>query len=191
MLLKLIKLIELNTKKIKVGISVGDPNGIGIEVILKSFQNPETLRLFNPVIFANIEIIEYQMRQFNINLKLNSIQKFEEFCTDRINVYNLSLGDFEHTFGKATSQGGQVALKSLLASTNALNSGEIEALVTAPINKKNILSETFNFIGHTEFLSNLFSSESLMFMIGENLKVGLLTDHIPIDKVSSFITKKL
>ena len=190
MLLKLIKLIELNTKRLKVGISVGDPNGIGIEVILKSFQNPETLRLFNPVIFANIEIIEYQMRQFNINLKLNSIQKFEEFCTDRINVYNLSLGDFEHTFGKATSQGGQVALKSLLASTNALKSGEIEALVTAPINKKNILSETFNSIGHTEFLSNLFSSESLMFMIGENLKVGLLTDHIPIDKVSSFITKK-
>ena len=190
MLLKLIKLIELNTKRLKVGISVGDPNGIGIEVILKSFQNPETLRLFNPVIFANIEIIEYQMRQFNINLKLNSIQKFEEFCTDRINVYNLSLGDFEHTFGKATSQGGQVALKSLLASTNALKSGEIEALVTAPINKKNILSETFDSIGHTEFLSNLFSSESLMFMIGENLKVGLLTDHIPIDKVSSFITKK-
>ena len=190
MLLKLIKLIELNTKKLKVGISVGDPNGIGIEVILKSFQNPETLRLFNPVIFANIEIIEYQMKQFNINLKLNSIQKFEEFCTDRINVYNLSLGDFKHTFGKATIQGGQVALKSLLASAKALNSGEIEALVTAPINKKNILSETFNFIGHTEFLSNLFSSESLMFMIGENLKVGLLTDHIPIDKVSSFITKK-
>jgi len=190
LLLKLIKLIELNTKKLKVGISVGDPNGIGIEVILKSFKNPEMLKLFNPVIFANIEIIEYQMSQFNINLKLNSIQKFEEFCTDRINVYNLSLGDFKHTFGKATSQGGQVALKSLLASTNALNSGEIEALVTAPINKKNILSETFNFIGHTEFLSNLFSSESLMFMIGENLKVGLLTDHIPIDKVSSFITKK-
>ena len=190
MLLKLIKLIELNKKKLKVGISVGDPNGIGIEVILKSFQNPETLRLFNPVIFASIEIIEYQMKQFNINLKLNSIQKFEEFCTDRINVYNLSLGDFKHTFGKATIQGGQVALKSLLASTKALNSGEIEALVTAPINKKNILSETFNFIGHTEFLSNLFSSESLMFMIGENLKVGLLTDHIPIDKVSSFITKK-
>tara|TARA_B100001564_G_scaffold173187_1_gene145718 strand:- start:10518 stop:11555 length:1038 start_codon:yes stop_codon:yes gene_type:complete len=190
LLLKLIKLIELNTKKLKVGISVGDPNGIGIEVILKSFQNPETLRLFNPVIFANIEIIEYQMRLFNINLKLNSIQKFEEFCTDRINVYNLSLGDFKHTFGKATIQGGQVALKSLLASAKALNSGEIEALVTAPINKKNILSETFNFIGHTEFLSNLFSSESLMFMIGENLKVGLLTDHIPIDKVSSFITKK-
>ena len=95
----------MNTKKLKVGISVGDPNGIGIEVILKSFQNPETLRLFNPVIFANIEIIEYQMKQFNINLKLNSIQKFEEFCTDRINVYNLSLGDFKHTFGKATSQG--------------------------------------------------------------------------------------
>ena len=180
----------MNTKKLKVGISVGDPNGIGIEVILKSFQNSETLRLFNPVIFANIEIIEYQMRQFNINLKLNSIQKFEEFCTDRINVYNLSLGDFKHNFGKATIQGGQVALKSLLASTKALNSGEIEALVTAPINKKNILSETFNFTGHTEFLSNLFSSESLMFMIGENLKVGLLTDHIPIDKVSSFITKK-
>ena len=190
MLLKLTKLKELNKKKLKVGISVGDPNGIGIEVILKCFQNLEILRLFNPVIFANIEIIEYQMRQFNINLKLNSIQTFEKIRTDRINVYNIFPGDFKHTFGEATVQGGQVALKSLLASTNALNSGGIEALVTAPINKKNILSEKFNFIGHTEFLSNFFSSESLMFMIGENLKVGLLTDHLPIDKVSSSITKK-
>ena len=181
----------MNTKRLKVGISVGDPNGIGIEVILKSFQNSETLRLFNPVIFANIEIIEYQMRQFNINLKLNSIQKFEEFCTDRINVYNLSLGDFKHTFGKATKQGGQIALESLIASTQAVKSGEIEVLVTGPINKKNILTETFNFVGHTEFLSNFFSSDSLMFMIGDSIKIGLLTDHIPIDKVSSSITKKI
>ena len=180
----------MNKKKLKVGISVGDPNGIGIEVILKSLQNPETLKLFNPIIFANIKIIEYQMRQFNINLELNLIQTIKEFCADRINVYNLSLGDFKHSFGEATIHGGQVALKSLLASTKSLKFGEIDALVTAPINKKNILSETFNFIGHTEFLSKFFSSDSLMFMIGENLKVGLLTDHIPIDKVSSSVTKK-
>ena len=180
----------MNKKKLKVGISVGDPNGIGIEVILKSLQNPETLKLFNPIIFANIKIIEYQMRHFNINLELNLIQTIKEFCADRINVYNLSLGDFKHSFGEATIHGGQVALKSLLASTKSLKFGEIDALVTAPINKKNILSETFNFIGHTEFLSKFFSSDSLMFMIGENLKVGLLTDHIPIDKVSSSVTKK-
>ena len=180
----------MNKKKIKVGISVGDPNGIGIEVILKSLQNPETIKLINPIIFANIKIIEYQMRHFNINLELNLIQTIKEFCADRINVYNLSLDDFKHSFGKATIHGGQVALKSLLASTKSLKFGEIDALVTAPINKKNIKSETFNFIGHTEFLSKFFSSDSLMFMIGENLKVGLLTDHIPIDKVSSFITKK-
>ena len=73
MLLKVTKLIELNKQKLKVGISVGDPNGIGIEVILKSFQNPEMLTLFNPVIFANVEIIEYQMRHFNINIELNPI----------------------------------------------------------------------------------------------------------------------
>ena len=108
---------------------------------------------------------------------------------DRINVYNIFPGDFKHTFGEATVQGGQVALKSLLASTNALNSGGIEALVTAPINK-NILSEKFNFVGHTEFLSNFFSSISHVYD-RRNLKVGLLTDHLPIDKVSSSITKKL
>ena len=180
----------MNKKKLKVGISVGDPNGIGIEVILKSFHNPETLELFSPIIFANIKIIEYQMQKFNIDLELNSIQTFKEFCADRINVYNLSLGDFKHSFGEATIHGGQVALKSLLASTKSLKFGEIEALVTGPINKKNILSDKFSFIGHTEFLSDFFSSESLMLMIGENLKIGLLTDHIPIDKVSSSITKK-
>ena len=180
----------MNKQKLKVGISVGDPNGIGIEVILKSFQNPEMLKLFNPLIFANIEIIEYQMRHFNINLELNSIHTIEKICNDRVNVFNLSGDCFKHTFGESTSQGGRVALKSLLASTKALKSGEVEALVTGPISKKNILSEKFNFVGHTEFLSDCFSSESLMFMIGKNLKIGLLTDHIPIDKVSSYITKK-
>ena len=191
MLLKLIKLIQLNKQKLKVGISVGDPNGIGIEVILKSFQNPEMLKLFNPLIFANIEIIEYQMRHFNINLELNSIQTIEKICNDRVNVFNLSRDYFNHTFGESTSQGGRVALNSLLESTKALKSGEVDALVTGPINKKNILSEKFNFVGHTEFLSDCFSSKSLMFMIGKNLKIGLLTEHIPIDEVSSSVTKKL
>ena len=190
MLLKVTKLIELNKQKLKVGISVGDPNGIGIEVILKSFQNPEMLTFFNPVIFANVEIIEYQMRHFNINIELNPIQTIEKICNDRVNVFNLTTDDFKHTFGEATIQGGRVALNSLLASTKALKSGEVEALVTGPINKKNILSEKFNFVGHTEFLSDFFSSESLMFMIGESLKIGLLTDHIPIDEVSSSVTKK-
>ena len=180
----------MNKQKLKVGISIGDPNGIGIEVILKSFQKTEMLKLFNPVIFANIEIIQYQMRHFNINLELNSIQTIEEICNDRVNVFNLSMDDFKHTFGESTSQGGRVALNSLLESTKALKSGEVEALVTGPINKKNILSEKFNFVGHTEFLSDCFSSKSLMFMIGNNLKIGLLTDHIPIDEVSSSITKK-
>ena len=181
----------MNKQKLKVGISVGDPNGIGIEVILKSFQNPQMLKLFNPLIFANIEIIEYQMRHFNINLELNSIQTIEKICNDRVNVFNLSRDDFKQTFGESTTQGGRVALNSLLASTKALKSGEVEALVTGPINKKNILSEKFNFVGHTEFLSDYFSSKSMMFMIGKNLKIGLLTDHIPIDEVSSSLTKKL
>ena len=107
-----------------------------------------------------------------------------------INIFNLSQGYFKHNFGEATRHGGEVALKSLLKSAHSLKNGKIQALVTAPINKKNILTGTFDFIGHTEFLSNFFSSEPLMFMIGENLKIGLLTDHIPIDQVSSSITKK-
>jgi len=180
----------LNKQKFKVGISSGDPNGIGIEVILKSFQNPKMLKLFNPVIFANTEIIEYQMKAFNINLELNSIESFEDICNDRINVFSLSLGNFKHNFGEATPHGGEFASKSLLRSAHALKSGKTQALVTGPINKKNIQSDSFKFIGHTDFLSNFFSSESLMFMIGENLKIGLLTDHIPIDQVSSSITKK-
>ena len=180
----------MNKQKFKVGISSGDPNGIGIEVILKSFQNPKMLKLFNPVIFANTEIIEYQMKAFNINLELNSIETFEDICNDRINVFSLSLGNFKHNFGEATKHGGEFASKSLLRSAHALKSGKIQALVTGPINKKNIQSDSFKFIGHTDFLSNFFSSESLMFMIGENLKIGLLTDHIPIDQVSSSITKK-
>ncbi len=180
----------MNKQKFKVGISVGDPNGIGIEVILKSLKNTEILKSICPVIFVDIEIIEYQMRHFNINLELNSIQTFEQICNDRINVFNLSLGDFKHNYGEVELDGGQVALKSLLKSAHALKSGKIQALVTGPVNKNNIQSDSFNFIGHTEFLSNFFSSESLMFMIGEDLKIGLLTDHIPIDQVSSSITKK-
>ena len=180
----------MNNQQLKVGISVGDPNGIGIEVILKSFKNSKMCKLFNPVIFADTEIIEYQREHFKIDIELNSIKKLEDICEERINVIDINQGKFVHAFGKATVQGGQVALNSLLESARALKSGEIQALVTGPINKKNILSKTFNFVGHTEFLANFFSSDSLMFMVGANLKIGLLTDHIPIDKVSSSITKE-
>ena len=180
----------MNNQKLKVGISIGDPNGIGIEVILKSFENSDMLKLFSPVIFAPYEIVEYQRTHFSIDVELKSIDKFKDICKERINVFNHSLEQFKHTFGKATRQGGEVALNSLLASAKALEYREIQALVTAPINKKNVLSETFNFVGHTEFLANFFSSESLMFMVGGNLKIGLLTDHIPINKVSNSLTKK-
>jgi 4-hydroxythreonine-4-phosphate dehydrogenase len=175
-------------RKIKAGISIGDPNGIGIEVILKIFEQKELFDFFTPVLYGNMKLISFQKRHLNLKTSLSPYKKGGSLSASQINVVDVWTTAFETTFGKSTPEGGAQALKSLEAATKALKNGDVDVLVTAPIDKHNIQSDTFNFPGHTDYLANELGGKSLMFMITEGLKVGLLTDHVPVSEVASLIT---
>ena len=173
-----------------VGISCGDPNGIGIEIILKSFKDPRILEFFIPVIFANFKLLSDQAVFFNIDIKFNKIKFGEPPKQGQINVISSWENEFITQFGTPTKLSGEISYKSLELATKSIIENKIEVLVTAPINKKNIQNQKFDFPGHTDYLSSKFNGTSLMFMISERLKIGLLTDHIPINQVVSKIKKE-
>lgn len=168
------------TEKIKLGISVGDLNGIGCEVALKTFVDSRMLDFCTPIFFASNKTIAAQKSALNIEIKYNGIQNAEEAIDGKINVVNVWKEIPELHFGEATQEAGEFAIKSLRAATEALKNESIDVLVTAPINKNTIQSEDFNFPGHTDFLAQELEGESLMFMVTEGLKIGLLTDHVAV-----------
>ena len=175
-------------RKIKVGISIGDPNGIGIEVILKIFQEKELFDFFTPILYANMKLISFQKRHLNLRTSLNPYTEGGKLSPTQVNVVDVWSTPFNSSFGQSTKEGGEHALKSLVSATKALKEGKVDVLVTAPIDKHNIQSETFNFPGHTDYLAKELGGKSLMFMITEGLKVGLLTDHVPVSEVAQLIT---
>ena len=175
-------------RKIKVGISIGDPNGIGIEVILKIFQEKELFDFFTPIVYGNIKLISFQKRHLDLKTSLSPYKERNKLSPNQVNVVDVWNNSFTTEFGKSTQEGGIHALKSLKAATKALKENKVDVLVTGPIDKHNIQSESFKFPGHTDYLSNELGGKSLMFMIAEELKVGLLTDHVPVSEVAQLIT---
>jgi len=166
--------------KIKLGISVGDLNGIGCEVALKTFEDSRMLDFCTPVFFASNKTISAQKSALNIDINYHGIQNASDATEGKINVVNVWKEVPNLQFGEATKEAGEFAIKSLRAATEALKNEEIDVLITAPINKNNIQSEDFNFPGHTDFLAQELEGESLMFMVTDNLKIGLLTDHVAV-----------
>lgn len=178
-------------QKIRVGISIGDLNGIGCEVILKTFEDSRMLDFCTPVLFASTKTISHQRKALNININYTGVDKASKIVLGKINVVNVWRDTPKIEFGKATKESGLYAVKSLQAATQALKNNEVDVLVTAPINKNNVQSETFTFPGHTDYLAKELEGESLMLMVAENLRVGLLTDHIPVKDVAEVITPEL
>lgn len=166
--------------KIKLGISVGDLNGIGCEVALKTFEDLRMLDFCTPIFFASNKTISAQTTALNLEINFHSIENAAEALDGKINVVNVWKEIPNLQFGEATKEAGAFAIKSLRAATEALKTEEIDVLVTAPINKNNIQSEDFNFPGHTDFLAQELEGESLMFMVTDDLKIGLLTDHLAV-----------
>ena len=173
-----------------VGISCGDPNGIGIEVILKTLSDKRILSFFTPVIFCNTQLLAEQIKLLNIDFEYIRLEKNKTQINGKINVINVWDEKFITSFGTPTVESGRLSYLSLEASLAWLTEDKIDVLVTAPINKNNIQNKKFDFPGHTDYLASKLKGESLMFMISEELKVGLLTDHIPIKEVHSNITIK-
>ncbi|WP_298547233.1 4-hydroxythreonine-4-phosphate dehydrogenase PdxA [uncultured Aquimarina sp.] len=178
-------------EKIRLGISIGDLNGIGSEVALKTFEDPRMLDFCTPVIFASVKILSFLKKQYNINTNLHGIDKTSQIQDGKINVLNVWKEGVDINFGQEDSTIGAYAIKSLKAATIALKNEEIDVLVTAPINKHSIQSEDFNFPGHTDYLDQELDGNSLMFMITDTLKVGLLTDHVAVKDIADTITPEL
>ncbi|HLV70659.1 MAG TPA: 4-hydroxythreonine-4-phosphate dehydrogenase PdxA [Xanthomarina sp.] len=180
-----------NEENIIVGISIGDLNGIGGEIVLKTFEDARMLEFCTPVIFASVKTISFLNKHFNLGLNINGINNYNQIIHGKLNVYNVWNDKFNIEFGKEDPKMGAYAIKSLQAATQALKDNHVDVLVTAPINKHNIQSETFNFPGHTDYLAKELEGTSLMFMVSDTLRVGLLTDHVPVKDISNHITKQL
>ncbi|MFL0353202.1 4-hydroxythreonine-4-phosphate dehydrogenase PdxA [Xanthomarina sp. GH4-25] len=180
-----------NEENIIVGISIGDLNGIGGEVVLKTFEDVRMLEFCTPVIFASVKTISFLNKHFDFKLNFNGINNFNQIILGKLNVFNVWNDKFNIEFGKEDPVIGEYAIKSLQAATKALKENKIDVLVTAPINKHNIQSEVFKFPGHTDYLAQELEGTSLMFMVSDDLRVGLLTDHVPVKDISSHITKEL
>jgi 4-hydroxythreonine-4-phosphate dehydrogenase len=174
-----------------VGISIGDLNGIGPEVVLKTFEDNRMLEMCTPVIFANVKMLSYLRKTFESTIILQGIDNLSQVVPGKINVLNVWKENFTLEPGIANDTVGKYAIKSFIAATKALKEGTIDLLVTAPINKYNIQSEEFKFPGHTDYLNQELKGDALMLMVSDQLRIGLLTDHVPVNEVSKHITEKL
>ncbi len=166
--------------KLIVGISIGDINGIGSEIILKTFEDSRMLDFCTPVIFASVKLMSFFKKHFQLDINFHGIDNIADVVPKKINVLNVWKEHVDVSFGEENKTGGEYAIKSLKAAVAELKANKIDVLVTAPIHKSNIQSETFNFPGHTDYLAQELEGESLMLLISENLRVGLLTDHVAV-----------
>lgn len=182
---------------IKVGITHGDINGIGYEVILKALEEPEILELCTPVIYGSLKIASHYRKMLEMqqipHLCINSASEAKDGVVNIINVVDQEV---QAEPGKLTEQAGQAAYAALERATEELKDGKIDCLVTAPINKSNIQGEGFRFAGHTEYLQDRLGEEgdrALMIMVdpGRNLRVALATTHLPISQVAGALTQEL
>ena len=181
----------VKSRKINVGITIGDPNGIGIEIILKSLSNFSLFHECNFVIYASTGLIEKQKQHFQIDTPpLKKIDSEEDLSDNQINVKEV-FSDSQFNFGESEKELSELGILSLKEATKAIKDKKIDVLVTAPINKDLSFSESFKYTGHTDFLKNYFRISPLMLMISKELKIALLTDHIPIKDVSNAINQDI
>ncbi len=178
---------------INIGITIGDLNGIGPEVIIKTLTNLNVLRNTNIVVYGHGKVLSHYMKLLDTeNFAFYQFKAGDRLTSKRPNVINCWEEHIDVKPGEENADGGKCALASLQKAVEDLKSGFIHGLVTAPISKNNIQSDDFKFPGHTEFLTESFGSEdSLMFLCSENLRIGVATGHIPLSQVSTAITVDL
>jgi len=177
--------------KIKLGVSIGDLNGIGPEIVIKTFSESIMLDFCTPIIFASNKALSYIKKQLGSSIALYSVKNLQGVVDGKVNVIDSWNESFHFTIGEGTEESGKLAIKSFTQATTALKNGEIDVLVTAPISKANIQSKDFKFPGHTDYLAQELEGDAMMLMISEKLKVGLLTDHLPVKEVAGAITPEV
>ncbi|MDP4185752.1 MAG: 4-hydroxythreonine-4-phosphate dehydrogenase PdxA [Bacteroidota bacterium] len=181
----------MKNEKIRVGITHGDINGIGYEVIMKTLMDSRIIELCTPIVYGSPKVAAYHRKALNLEaaITLHHIRSAEEADPTKANIVNCVDDNIRVELGKSTAAAGEASYIALQTAVSDLKRGLIDVLVTAPINKDNIQSENFHFPGHTEYLASEFGNkENVMLMVSESMKVGVVTGHIPISQVSSQIT---
>jgi len=174
-----------------IGITLGDVNGIGPEVVIRSLSDARILNFFTPVIYGSSRVLAYYKKLMEIDFNYSQVKEEHDFISKKNNVVNCWSETLELTPGEENKVGGVAAWKALKVASQDLKDGFIDAIITAPINKANIQSDEFNFPGHTEFFADLFETDNhLMFMVSEQLRVGVVSGHVPISEVANKITKE-
>lgn len=180
----------MEQKRIRVGITQGDTNGVGYEIILKAFADPTMLELCTPVLYGNPRIATYHRKGLSLSTNFASIQQADEVQDDRLNLVVVDDTEVKIELGQPSPEAGQQALKSLERALADYREGKIDVLVTAPINKHSIQSDKFRFPGHTEYIQNRLGEgqQALMILMNQSLRVALVTTHLPIRQVADAIT---
>lgn len=174
---------------IKVGITQGDFNGIGIEVIIKTFSEPAIFELCTPVIYSSTRVLSYHKKALNSTFNFNVAKSTDSLITNQANLINCWQEETKIDLGIASEEAGKYAFKSIEAAVKDLQEGKIDVLVTAPIHKYSIKQDAFKFPGHTEYFAEKFKVEDmLMLMVSDNLRIGTVTGHIALNQVSSKVT---
>lgn len=182
-----------NSRRIRVGITHGDINGVGYEVILKTFSDPTMLELCTPIVYGSPKVAAYHRKAIDSSTNFSIINSPEEAQTDRLCILNCTEDELKVELTKPTPEAGKAALDALERALQDYRDGLIDVLVTAPINKNTIQSETFHFPGHTEYIEERLGEgkKALMILLKDDLRMALVTGHIPLKEVANTLTKEL
>ena len=182
----------MGNKKIRIAITHGDTNGIGYEVIFKTFSEPAMLELCTPVIYGSPKVAAYHRNALGMDASFTIISRAEDAADDRINLLTVFDEEIKVELGHPSKDAGTAALKALECAVRDYKAGLFDVLVTAPINKNNIQGEGFNFCGHTEYIEERAGegSKSLMILFENSLRVALLTTHLPVKDIAAAVTKE-
>ncbi|MBR1799693.1 MAG: 4-hydroxythreonine-4-phosphate dehydrogenase PdxA [Bacteroidales bacterium] len=182
-----------DSSKIRLAISQGDVNGVGYEVILKTFSDARMYDYCTPILYGSTKVASYHKKLLTLQPDYNfvSIHSAQEAVEGKFNVINLTNEEIKLDIGKSTELAGKLSRESLDMACTDLKEGNVDVLVTAPINKKNIQSQDFDFPGHTEYLSHKFGCSSLMLMVCDRIRIGIVTNHLALKDVPATLTHNL
>lgn len=182
----------MEERLIKVGITHGDINGVGYEVILKTFLDMRVADLCTPIIYGSSKIAAYHRKALELPpVNMNIISRAEDAGASRLNIINCVNDEVKVELSKPTAEAGEAAFMALEAAVADMKRGVVDVLLTAPINKHSIQNDNFHFPGHTEYLEQCFGNlekKALMILLKDNLRVALVTGHVPLSQVASMIS---
>jgi 4-hydroxythreonine-4-phosphate dehydrogenase len=183
----------MEQNKIKIGITQGDVNGIGYEIILKAFEDPTIFDFCTPIVYGSPKVMTYHRKALDMETSFTIVNSAAEAINGKLNVVNCCDDEIKVEFGKPSKESGKAAYDALERAMNEYKEGKYDLLVTAPIHKQMIQSDTFTFPGHTEYIEQCVGegAKALMILANETLRVALVTGHVPVSQIASSITQEL